>query len=200
MKLVKQFPRICDLYRCLILLLIISSSGCTIANERTAHEVILPNGRSVVELRNPPKEVLESENRFPAIIFLVNQQRLISRPRILQSYRSTSELLNLLELGATEGERVYGLRTAVPGNDVMNIRETTGDGTIVVDLNREFSGLTGEEQLLAIGQVVLTFTSITTISRVGFLLDGSPAYVPTADGSPSNSVVTRDDFISLLSR
>jgi hypothetical protein len=91
------------------------------------------------------------------------------------------------------------LRTAVPASPRLVVRDN-GNGTATVDLPASFFGnIQGEDQLRAIGQIVLTLTMRPGIGGVTFTVAGEPTAVILGNGEQSgkNQVVTRADYRSL---
>jgi spore germination protein GerM len=58
--------------------------------------------------------------------------------------------------------------------------------------------LGGDEQLLAVAQLVCTLTARPGVGPVSFTLEGAPVDVPTGDGSLTSGPVSRDDYADLL--
>jgi hypothetical protein len=71
-------------------------------------------------------------------------------------------------------------------------------GTAHVDLQPSVADLGGQEQLLAVAQLVCTLTGRPGVGQVSFTLDGAPVDVPRGDGSLTNEPVSRDDYAALL--
>lgn len=71
-------------------------------------------------------------------------------------------------------------------------------GIARVDLARSIAELGGQDQLLAVGQIVCTLTARPGVGQVGFTLEGSPIEVPRGDGSLVPHPVSRDDYASLF--
>lgn len=96
-----------------------------------------------------------------------------------------------------------------PTGSDRSVRTATGDATLVrevtlakgvaeVDLRRAIETLAGDEQLLAVGQLVCTLTEQPGVGLVSFTLDGSPIDVPRGDGSLTSGAVSRDDYADLF--
>ena len=64
-------------------------------------------------------------------------------------------------------------------------------------LSPTFSELTAEEQVLLIGQVVLTLTEIDAAPVLFVDAAGAPLSVPLPDGRLRDGPVTRGDYVSL---
>ena len=90
------------------------------------------------------------------------------------------------------------VRSAVTGEAVVHDAKLTS-GVAQVDLGQRVAELSGEEQLLAVAQIVCTLTGRPGVGQVSFTLDGVPLAVPKGDGSLVTSPVSRDDYASLLS-
>jgi spore germination protein GerM len=70
-------------------------------------------------------------------------------------------------------------------------------GVARVDLLPAVTSLSGNEQLLAVAQLVCTLTARPGVGLVSFTLEGSPVDVPTGDGSLTSGAVSRDDYADL---
>lgn len=106
-------------------------------------------------------------------------------------------VLDALIAGPDEGEVPRGLRSAVPSTTrVLGV--TVDDDTAVVDLSSAFASIGGREELLAVGQVVLTVTTFPGVRRVLLNLDGRPTDLPLPDGSLADGAVALSDYASLL--
>jgi spore germination protein GerM len=97
----------------------------------------------------------------------------------------------------------------VPAGSATELRTAVGDppivdgvaleaGTARVDLASTVTELGGQEQLLAVAQLVCTLTSRPGVGRVSFSLAGTPVEVPRGDGSLTDEPVSRDDYTPLL--
>jgi hypothetical protein len=93
--------------------------------------------------------------------------------------------------------------------DAESLRTALGDPQLVadvelnagvarVDLLPAITTLGGEDQLLAVAQLVCTLTERPGIGLVTFTLEGAPIDVPTGDGSLTSEPVSRDDYTDLL--
>lgn len=89
------------------------------------------------------------------------------------------------------------LATAVAGQDLVGDVTLTA-GVAHVDLLPPITLLGGDEQLLAIAQLVCTLTGQPGVGPVSFTLDGASVDVPRDDGSLTSEPVSRDDYADLL--
>lgn len=89
------------------------------------------------------------------------------------------------------------VRTALA--DPQVIRDiTVVAGVARVDLAASIAELGGDDQLLAVAQIVCTLTARPGIGQVTFALEGLPTEVPRGDGSVVSQPVSRDDYAPLL--
>ncbi|MGY1915368.1 GerMN domain-containing protein [Blastococcus sp. SYSU DS0973] len=103
--------------------------------------------------------------------------------------------LSQLNLGPTRAEVIGGLRTAL-APQTLRVDEGVPGGITSVSVTREFTGITGGNQLLAVAQVVWTLTDLPGTTQVRFLVDGVPVEVPT-DGGLTEQPVSRTHFRSV---
>jgi hypothetical protein len=89
------------------------------------------------------------------------------------------------------------LRTALAEQRL--VRELSVEGGIArVDLLPAITDLGGDEQLLAVAQLVCTLTGQPGVGPVAFTLEGASVDVPRGDGSLTSEPVSRDDYADLL--
>ena len=116
--------------------------------------------------------------------------------RKLPPASTLSRLLDALGRGPNRNEVDAGLRSALPDEsrfpDVSVSR-----GTATVDLGRRFTALSGEDQVIALAQLVYTLTAQPGIGLVRFTLQGEPTEVPRANGSLTSGPVSRDDYATV---
>ncbi|WNV77668.1 GerMN domain-containing protein [Geodermatophilus sp. DSM 44513] len=131
-------------------------------------------------------------------VFFVRDVRLEAVPRQVAEWRPQTAV-DLLLAGPTQAEVVSGLRTALGPQDVAVLSGPDGSGTAVVAVSREFAGLGGGNQLLAVAQLVWTVTQFPEVDRVRVSLDGVLLEVPT-DRGLTDRPVSRADYGSVASR
>ena len=110
---------------------------------------------------------------------------------------SVGDRLDALVEGPTESELPLGLRTAI-GPETRVTHTGTTDSVASVDLSKAFVDVVGEEQILAVAQIVFTVTEATGVSSVQFSLDGRVVAVPTEDGTLSDAPIDREAFRGLV--
>jgi hypothetical protein len=105
--------------------------------------------------------------------------------------------LALLQRGPTKEQARAGHRSAFTDLDL--IRDVRlADSTAIIDLDPSFSDLPDHDQILALGQIVLTAVSYPGVSRVRFTVENEPIDVPTGDGTLTSSLLTRSEYEGLL--
>jgi hypothetical protein len=160
-------------------------------------------------------------------LWMVNNDKLVRVLRRMPPDPSVDEVIRRLAIGPTEEERGRGLRTAVGFADLQEPAdpastpeptpagdEQTGTESLllsgteaanierpaVVTVSDEFRDLPASEQLLAIGQYVLSLTASNYTSVAFVASDGSPLAVPAPGGQLLDRPLTADDYATLRAR
>lgn len=107
------------------------------------------------------------------------------------------QLLATLELGPTPQQRAQGLGTALtPG---VTIRLLGVQGAVAdIEVQSPFREPSADRLPLAIGQLVLTATSVPGIEAVQLLQDGVPLAVPLPGGALTAEPLRRRDYAPLV--
>lgn len=130
-------------------------------------------------------------------LYWVREGRLVGEAVTFDATPTPERLLGLLSSGPQAAPDGRALRTAVP--DDAGLRVTGGEGaTVRVALPRSFSA-SGPDQTLAIGQVVMTLTSLRGVDGVDLRLGDQRAEIPVADGSLVRRTLSAGDYAALLS-
>ncbi len=131
-------------------------------------------------------------------VFWIRDKLLVPEAITFETAPDVERLVTLLERGPDNAGRSAEVRSAVSRSGA--IRAVSRDGALVtVDLSGAFSDAAGSDQVLALGQIVATLTSVPGVSHVEFLRGGEPLEVPVPDGALVQRPVTRSDYASLLS-
>lgn len=97
----------------------------------------------------------------------------------------------------SEDEANDGLATTLGApEEVKSVSVKAGTATIELAANAE-QAIVGDP-LTTVAQLVCTVTSQPGVGRVEFTVDGDRVDVPRADGSLTDSAVTRDDYTPLF--
>lgn len=129
-------------------------------------------------------------------VYLVQAEHLERVVRMAPRHDLTTALQVLLA-GPTEAELGAGIRTAISPQTGLRSARLDGD-TALVDLSAAFVEVGGQEQILAVAQVVLTATAVPGVRRVRFLLEGQAVEIPRADGTLSSESLGPADYQGLL--
>lgn len=161
----------------------------------------------VVEaIKTQPPQSMSPATRLVGLWF-IDEGKLVPVSRTTDGAVAPQQKIDMLIAGPTQAELDRGLRTAVTSvvPDVPLVATarsvgldvpTAGDQVAVV-LSDEFSDLPSQEQLLVLGQVVITLASDTIRSFVFVDDGGKPVGVPVPGGRLNNGVVTPADYASL---
>jgi hypothetical protein len=175
----------------------------------------LPRSSSPVEV--PPAEVpyglLEAATAnttptatpgvllVPGSIYLADpEQRLVPvgvQVPNAQTIPMLQTLLNRLAVGPSDRERARSLVTDLsPGSSL--VLRGLNSGTAYIELESTGQDPSPSKLPIAVGQIVLTATSIAGVDRVVFVRDGTPLQVPGPDGSSTSVPLGATDFEVLL--
>lgn len=129
-------------------------------------------------------------------IFLVRSDHLVTIGRSAPRH-DLSDALRLLLGGPTESELDAGIRSAVSPQTTLLSARVDGD-MAVVDLSGALVEVSGQEQIFAVAQIVLTATAVPGVAQVRLLLEGEAVEVPGPDGTLTSATLRATDYQSLL--
>lgn len=107
------------------------------------------------------------------------------------------DLLGELAAGPTPAERDAELATALPPGVRLAVADVD-DGTVTVDLAGLDEAPSGEQSRLAVGQIVLTATSLRDVDAVLLTRAGKPLEAPLPSGELTTEPLTPADYDELL--
>ena len=134
--------------------------------------------------------------RVPVNVYLVGITGLVPVTRGVRAPATLPEALSALLAGPTDTEVADGLRTSITSQTSVSAGPV-GFGVGTVDLGGAFGQVGGQEQILAVAQLVFTATGVPGITKVQFTLAGRPVEVPAGDGTLTQGPLGRSDFPSL---
>lgn len=144
----------------------------------------------IVSTTEPP------EGGEPVALCFIRDGRLVPIERELDGGVTPETVVAELASPPT-GQQQPPARTAL--SDPLVVRDiAVVAGIARVDLGQSIAELGGEDQLLAVAQIVCTLTTRPGVGQVGFTLEGSPIEVPRGDGSLVAHPVSRDDYAGLF--
>jgi hypothetical protein len=174
-----------------LVLMVSVPAGCGIPDDR--QPMLLPGG--VVEPALAPSEPPQSP-LAEVPVFLVQAERLVPVVRRAAPGDVTGVLARLLA-GPRQEEFATGIRTAISPETELRSASLTGD-TATVDLTAALVEVGGEEQILAVAQIVLTATAVPGVAQVRVLLAGQAVQIPRADGTLTSDTLRSKDYEALL--
>jgi spore germination protein GerM len=167
-------------------------AACGIPQDRSP--VIVPGG--VVSPAVAPVEGQPTSPEAQTEIFLLQAEHLVTVRRSTPR-RGVVDVVNLLLQGATETEFDAGIRSAISPQTALRSARVEGD-TAVVDLSGALVEVGGQEQILAVAQIVLTATTVPGVGQVRLLLEGQAVEVPRADGTLTSETLRASDYAGLV--
>lgn len=130
-------------------------------------------------------------------VYWIRDKLLVPEAITFESTPDVDRVVSLLERGPSTTDQSPEVRSAVSLSRVIRGVERDGE-RVTVELSDDFSEVAGADQVLALGQIVATVTSIPGVTEVEFRRDGEALDVPVPDGSLVQRAVTRSDYGSLL--
>lgn len=129
-------------------------------------------------------------------VWYIGAGQLVPAERMLELGAPYAELIEVLAAGPTEEETTTeGWRSVVAAGTVVGVSLSGGVATI--DLAPTFSEVAAADQILGVGQLVLTITEYPGIGQVRLTIGGEPIKIPLPDGTQVGRDVARDDFLAL---
>lgn len=132
----------------------------------------------------------------PVAVWLVGDDGLVRVTHRVEPPVTATAVLASLGTGPTDAETARSLRSAIP-DAAMVVKVTVVAGTADVELHSSFNQIPAKDQVLAIGQIVLTLTNLRGVGQVRFELGGAEVAVPLPDGRTADAPVSADDYSSL---
>ncbi len=181
----------------LALVAMVALSGCGFPSQDSAQQIAdsdLPAGLRPSDTA-VATTVVDTEL---ATVWFVQDERLVAVRHQLAA-PVTIEVITLdLLTGPNPDEERRGLRTATPDTAAV-LQVSLARGTALVQLSDAFADIPANDQVFAIGQLVLTITDVRGVGSVQFVRNDEPIDVPLPTGETSDKAVFRDDYISLAS-
>ncbi len=172
----------------------LAAAACGIPQDR--HPTVLPGGVVNGGLGTTTTTTAPAPTpAVPVTVFFVRAEHVVPVVRTT-TQPDIAGVLHLLLAGPSESEVAGGLRTAISGQTGLPGIRPDGSSA-VIDLSKAFVEVGGQEQILALAQVVLTAAALPGITSVRFSLEGQPVEVPRADGTLSAGPMTAADYAAL---
>jgi len=138
--------------------------------------------------------------QFRPFVYLVDDQVLVrveaSSPGPADTAGTLGAVLGQLAKGPTETDRSAGLSTAL-GPDTTIRLVGLEDGVAHIDVSAGDQVPSPPRVPLAVGQIVLTATSVPDVDAVVLTRAGAPVQVPIPGGALTSDPVTAQDYVEL---
>jgi spore germination protein GerM len=175
----------------------LAAAGCAVSAQTRA-QVVNPNGVPFGLLDPSPSPAVPTGSASPteavALCFINNGALVVVSEPLPAPVHLLAAVAALAQPPEVGGQ---SLQTAMASPEIVN-QVTLQGGIATVDLKQAISALGGENQLLAVAQIVCTLTDRPGVGQVSFTLAGTPALIPRSDGSLVSTPVSRDDYASLI--
>lgn len=182
--------------RVVVVVLLVASvvvAGCGVSSQSSPH--------IIRDAALPPDQAATPRSTVPAVVdarvFFVRGDRPVPVSRRAAGTGLT-DVLDALLSGPTDAEVADGVRTALPTGASVDVAGVTADGVATLDIGSLLDGVTGQEQILAFAQLVLTATDATDVDGVVFQRNGRRIDAPTVDGTLVSRPLASADYASLL--
>ncbi len=179
--------------RAAALLALIVLSSCGIPVEDSARPISGDDIPATIPSPAPaPASPLGDQRPASVELFFVQGPRLAPVRREVPIPLSLERTIAEIAGGPTPAERNQGFRTALPKD--LRLAGTVAAGVPLIEVTESFAQVEGEEQILALAQLVFTLTGLPGVEGVSFGLAGRPVEVPTGDGVLKRGPLRRPDF------
>ena len=189
----------------LLALLAVLVSGCgvpgagttrAVADDEVPYRLLDPSPTASASTTAPPGEAVSLPQ-----VYLVDAEGLL-RAESIEVVTGTAlqvedSVLAALAAGPTDAQRAAGLSSALGPGIALRILDVVA-GTALVDVQVPVGAPTADRLPLAVGQVVLTATSVQGVERVLLVRDGQPLEAPLPDGEQTSEPLVASDYASLL--
>lgn len=131
-----------------------------------------------------------------ATLWFVQGNRLVAIRHQVGAPVDVQTVVAGLLVGPSRADENNRIRSALPDATVVGDSHLTR-GTVTVELSASFADIPVADQLLAVGQLVLTLTDLPGVGSVQFTDGESPIAVPVLTGESSSQALSRDEYLGL---
>lgn len=178
-------------------------AGCgvpTSGDPETIPAAEVPYGLASPTPSDPASGPTETMMVATAVYLVTPEDVLVASGRETAS-GSTEEqldaLLGELAAGPTKQERARELSTALPPEVELDAVDVSG-ATVTIDIGGPVDAPSGAESRRAVGQIVLTATSLPGVRAVLLTAKGDRVDAPLPDGQLTSAPLTAEDYEILL--
>jgi len=161
----------------------------------------VPYGLLATPTTSPTPTLTPGVLLVPGTIYLVDaDQKLVPvdvQVPAAPAFPMLQSLLNRLAVGPTDRERARGLVTDLGPASTIVLRNVSG-GIASIDLQPNSQDPSASKLPIAVGQIVMTATSIVGVDRVVFVRAGTVLPVPGPDGSMTADALVAADYDGMM--
>jgi len=129
-------------------------------------------------------------------VYLEGPQRLVAVSSALTPPVTVHSVLAALGTGPTSAQASAGLKS--PISTAAPLSETSdNNGVVTISVSTSFTKLAGQDQTVAVAQLVYTLTALPHVTFIEIRIHGKLAKVPTANGTLSSGPLDRADYANL---
>ncbi len=129
-------------------------------------------------------------------IYLQAGTRLVPASRQVPIPVTIDEALNELSHGPTAEESTFGIGSPVAAATPLDLKGEK-DGVVSISVSPAFANMGGQDQIVAVAQIVFTVSSFPGVTGVLLLVGKQATQVPTGSGSLVQRPLTRSDYADL---
>ena len=144
---------------------------------------------------SPPNQLQES-----VVIYLISGSGLRTQSLIVPSPITAETVTIALKGPFDEDVTARGLRTGFYESSDLITDVSSTESVATIDLSESFTELAGDEQLLILGQIVLSIIANTEITSINFTSNNTAIKIPNANGKLIQGSAQRADFVDLVTR
>jgi len=160
----------------------------------------VPYGLASPTPASPTSEPAQTMVVATVVYFVGPEDVLVARGREVPAgglEERLDALLDDLGAGPTQQERDEELSTALPPEVELDMVSVEG-GIVTIDLAVPEDASSGWESRRAVGQIVLTATSVPEVRGVRLTRDGESVEAPLPDGELTTAPLTAEDYAPFL--
>lgn len=144
------------------------------------------------------KTVSVGSRPAPIIIYLIRDDNVVSRPRLVTRDLTPDTIFAELSNPPTANELALGFRTSLLGSSLIFSDWYLNGDVVEIFLTENFSTLSSPEQRLALAQIVLSLHKNLPITGVQFVYGDSNFAVPNAAGEVVERPLVANDYSELI--
>jgi spore germination protein GerM len=176
----------------------IGVAGCTISADNSPRD-ISPEAQRPLEPESDTASDAAGSSRVFFVVDPAQEGRRASLSSVARDVpNAPEEALNALLSGPTQAELERGYSDALPSGLDLTAPTRLFGGTLTVDVSEELDELAGEEEIMAVAQIVATVSEVDGVERVRLRTDGTSQPWPDSRGLPVTAPLTVFDYTDLL--